>query len=78
MTQAAAHCRAGRGPALVHAHTIRPYAHSLSDDEQAYKTAAERAAEKKRDPFDRYPQWLIDEGLADESTLSRRSSTDRY
>ena len=69
MTEAAAYCRAGHGPALVHAHTIRPYAHSLSDDERLYRTAAECAAEKERDPFERYPRWLLDEGLVDESTL---------
>ena len=50
MREAAAYCRDGNGPALVHAHCIRPYSHSLSDDERLYKTAAERAAEAERDP----------------------------
>src|ERR1700733_5563542 len=31
--QAAAHCRAGKGPAFVHGHTIRIYSHSQSDDD---------------------------------------------
>ncbi|MCL7965475.1 MAG: thiamine pyrophosphate-dependent dehydrogenase E1 component subunit alpha, partial [marine benthic group bacterium] len=39
------HCRLRRGPALVHAHVIRPYSHSMSDDERMYKPEAERDAE---------------------------------
>ena len=59
------------GPALVHAHVIRPYSHSLSDDERLYKTAAERAAEAATDPIVTYPRWLISEGLLDEQTYKR-------
>ncbi len=59
------------GPALVHAHVIRPYSHSLSDDERLYKTAAERAAEAATDPLVTYPRWLISEGLLDEQTYKR-------
>ncbi len=42
---AAAHCRAGRGPAFVHGHCVRPYSHSLSDDDKLYRSAAEREAD---------------------------------
>jgi len=63
--------RAGHGPALVHAHVIRPYSHSLSDDEKLYKTQAEREAEAARDPIVTYPRWLIQEGLLDEHAYKR-------
>jgi len=51
--EAVAHVRAGAGPALVHAHVVRPYSHSLSDDERMYKPAAERKREAERDPIAR-------------------------
>jgi 2-oxoisovalerate dehydrogenase E1 component len=63
------HCRDGRGPALVHARTIRPYSHSMSDDERMYRAEAERAADAKRDPIVRLRTLLVDEGIADESEL---------
>jgi 2-oxoisovalerate dehydrogenase E1 component len=69
MTAAVEYIRQGRGPALVHAQVIRPYSHSLSDDERLYKTAAERNAEAGRDPVIRFPQFLVDEGIMDRQML---------
>ncbi len=69
MTEAAGYVRSGAGPALVHAHCIRPYSHSLSDDERLYKTEAERAAEAARDPIICFPRWLIAEGLMERGRL---------
>ena len=66
---AAAWCREGKGPALVHAHVVRLYSHSLSDDERLYKTEAERAFEAARDPVIRFPQFLVDEGVMDRHML---------
>jgi len=71
MVQAVDWCRSGRGPALVHAHVIRPYSHSLSDDERLYKTPAERADEAGRDPLVRFPEWLIEQGILDREKLQK-------
>lgn len=64
LQRAVDYARARKGPALVHAKVIRPYSHSLSDDEVMYRPDAERAADAARDPITTYPQWLIDEGYA--------------
>jgi 2-oxoisovalerate dehydrogenase E1 component len=69
MKAAVAYCREGRGPALVHAHVIRPYSHSLSDDERLYRTTEERRAEAERDPVIRFPKFLVDEGILDRHAL---------
>jgi 2-oxoisovalerate dehydrogenase E1 component len=61
--EAAAHCRAGRGPALVHGHCVRLYSHSLSDDDKNYRSAAERETDALRDPIARMRTRLIGEGI---------------
>jgi len=71
LESAVAYCRGGRGPALVHAHVIRPYSHSLSDDERLYKTPAERQTEQERDPLARFPKFLLEEGILDSNALRR-------
>jgi 2-oxoisovalerate dehydrogenase E1 component len=71
MRDAVNHCRYTREPVVVHAYTIRPYSHSLSDDEKFYKTAAERAREAERDPIARFPEWLVGEGILDRHSLQR-------
>jgi 2-oxoisovalerate dehydrogenase E1 component len=69
MTRAVEYARARKGPALVHAHVIRPYSHSLSDDEVLYRPASEREADSARDPVTRFPRYLLAEGLATEGEL---------
>jgi 2-oxoisovalerate dehydrogenase E1 component len=67
--RAAEYCRARKGPALVHAHVIRPYSHSLSDDEKLYKPQSERDAEARRDPIPKFGLFLVREGILDEKEL---------
>jgi 2-oxoisovalerate dehydrogenase E1 component len=71
MKRATAHCRARRGPALVHAHVTRPYSHSLSDEEKLYKPPEEREEEARRDPVPRFGLFLVREGILDERELER-------
>jgi 2-oxoisovalerate dehydrogenase E1 component len=65
MREAVAYCRAGKGPALVHAQVIRPYSHSLSDDERLYRCADERNADAMRDPIARLQMRLLRENILD-------------
>ncbi|HTH52903.1 MAG TPA: dehydrogenase E1 component subunit alpha/beta [Edaphobacter sp.] len=71
MVEAVAYCRAGKGPALVHGHVIRPYSHSLSDDERLYRTVAELEADALRDPISRMQIWLLREGVLDAEGINR-------
>jgi 2-oxoisovalerate dehydrogenase E1 component len=71
MQQAVAHCRAGNGPAFVHGHVTRPYSHSLSDDERAYRSAAEREADAMRDPLPTLQMRLLREGILDATGITR-------
>src|ERR1039458_7518309 len=61
--------RAGHGPAFVHGHVIRPYSHSLSDDEKLYRPESERKQEVERDPITRFQLFLIREGILDEQGI---------
>src|SRR5437762_2580518 len=70
LREATAYVRARKGPALVHARVVRPYSHSLSDDEKLYKTPAEREAEARRDPIGRFAEFLRTNDLAADADLS--------
>jgi 2-oxoisovalerate dehydrogenase E1 component len=66
-----AYCRAGEGPGFIHAHVIRPYSHSLSDDERLYRPDAERERDATRDPITRTQMFLIREGILDEKGINK-------
>ena len=65
------HSRVGHGPSFVHAHVIRPYSHSLSDDERLYRPDAERQRDAQRDPISRMQMFLIREGILDEKGINQ-------
>ncbi|HWJ23800.1 MAG TPA: dehydrogenase E1 component subunit alpha/beta [Gemmatimonadaceae bacterium] len=70
MTRAVEYARQRKGPALVHAKVIRPYSHSLSDDETMYRPPEERDADAARDPVTQFPKWLVAQGHATEAQLA--------
>src|SRR3954467_11605777 len=64
-------CRRRKGPALVHAKVIRPYSHSLSDDEKLYRSDEERTTDAERDPVKRFGALLVEEGFVTQDELQR-------
>jgi 2-oxoisovalerate dehydrogenase E1 component len=71
LKRAVEYCRARRGPALIHAKVIRPYSHSLSDDEKLYRPDEERTSDAERDPVKRFGALLIEEGLVTQEELQQ-------
>jgi 2-oxoisovalerate dehydrogenase E1 component len=67
--KAADYARARKGPALVHARVIRPYSHSLSDDEVHYRPPTERQSDAEKDPLVRFPKHLLEQGIASQAEL---------
>jgi 2-oxoisovalerate dehydrogenase E1 component len=74
LSEAVDYARSGKGPALVHAHLVRLYSHSLSDVEKDYKPATERESELARDPIVCFPRKLIEAGILDRHTFQRIAS----
>ena len=69
--KAVEYARQRKGPALVHAHVIRPYSHSLSDDEVFYRPTSERDEDAHRDPVFAFPKYLIAQGIATEQEIEQ-------
>jgi 2-oxoisovalerate dehydrogenase E1 component len=70
LLRATEYVRQRKGPALVHAHVIRPYSHSLSDDEVLYRPPREREADARRDCLQLFPKRLIADGVATEAEIA--------
>jgi 2-oxoisovalerate dehydrogenase E1 component len=71
LSRAIEYCRERRGPAMVHAHVIRPYSHSQSDDETGYRSAEERSEDAARDPIARLGHLLLRRRILGETELQR-------
>jgi 2-oxoisovalerate dehydrogenase E1 component len=71
MHRAVENCRHGRGPSFVHAKVIRPYSHSLSDDEKLYRAEAERVSDAEHDPIKRFGALLVQEQIAGQDELQQ-------
>lgn len=77
ISKAVASIRAGNGPALVHAHVVRPYSHSMSDDEKNYRPQHELDKDAERDPVTSFPAFLVSEGiLTEEGVQAVRDQVD--
>ena len=78
LRRAVYHCRQRRGPALVHAKVIRPYSHSLSDDERLYRPDEERTTDAERDPVKSFGALLVQEGFVSQEELQEiKQSVDK-
>ena len=71
LRRAVEHCRSGRGPAFVHGHVVRPYSHSLSDDDRAYRSEQERQIDALRDPLPKFQMRLLRDGILDAEAINR-------
>ncbi len=71
MQRAVEYCRERQGAALVHAKVIRPYSHSLSDDEKLYRPDEERTSDAERDPIKRFGALLVEDGIVTQDELQR-------
>jgi 2-oxoisovalerate dehydrogenase E1 component len=65
------YARRKKGPVLLHAHVVRPYSHSMSDDERLYRPETERDDDARRDPLVVTRQHLIDSGIATADELEK-------
>src|SRR5690606_22797352 len=69
--RAVEYCRERKGPAFVHGKVIRPYSHSLSDDEKLYRPEEERERDAAIDPIKTFAEYLMNEGIASTEDLEK-------
>ena len=69
--RAVEYCRDRKGPAFVHGKVIRPYSHSLSDDERLYRPEEERQKDAEIDPIKTFAEFLMTEGIISSEDLEK-------
>jgi 2-oxoisovalerate dehydrogenase E1 component len=69
--RAVEYCRERKGPAFVHAKVIRPYSHSLSDDEKLYRPEEERQKDAEIDPIKTFAEFLMTEAIISSEDLEK-------
>lgn len=74
MAEAVDRARSGGGPTLIEAVTYRIGGHSSSDDPRRYRSEAEVAAWKQRDPIARFETWLREKGILNDEVRERAAA----
>ena len=64
-------CRQRKGAAFVHAKVVRPYSHSLSDDEKLYRSVEELEKDAAIDPIKTFAEFIMTEGIASSEELEK-------
>jgi 2-oxoisovalerate dehydrogenase E1 component len=75
MREAVDFCRARKGVALVHAKVVRPYSHSLSDDEKLYRPESEISDDARRDPLALFAERLVRDEILTPGEIEEIRST---
>ncbi len=74
MRQAVERARAGEGPTLIEADTVRLLPHSSSDSQKKYRSSEELEADKQKDPLPRMEVALFEAGFATGDDLEKIKS----
>lgn len=69
--KAVKHCRERKGASLIHAKVIRPYSHSLSDDERLYRPKEELEKDAEIDPIKTFGEFLVAESIISAADLEK-------
>ena len=63
--------RAGEGPSLIELRTYRFYAHTSDDDDRTYRSREEVEEWKKKDPINRFQDYLKSVDLIDDAKIEQ-------